>query len=157
MWKPLIIWLHGPTGVGKTRWVHEYWTGEGRAVWTSNGRLEYFMGYNNEPVALLNDYRGCYAPFHQLLLVLDRYPYCANVKHGHATWNPRVICITSSHSPRDVYNVSDTEKTQLIRRLDYIVELREGDGSLDTAIWTKGSWAEFNFRAAEVDWNNDHV
>ncbi len=161
MWKPYVVWLYGPTGVGKTRWAHEYWAGElGKSTWTSNGKLEYFLGYNNETVAILDDYRGCYAPFHQLLLVLDRYPMRANVKHGHVTWNPKVIIVTSSKSPRDVYNVSETETDQLVRRIDVIINVihyslePHVDGRLgDSSIWDKGiSWENMQESIAKIDW-----
>lgn len=89
---PFIIWLSGPTGVGKTRAVVEF--GEKlvseEEVWLSNGTLKWFDGYNGQQVVILDDFRTQDVKFNNLLRLFDRYRYRVEIKGGYADWTPKV-------------------------------------------------------------------
>lgn len=87
--------LYGSTGVGKSRFVH--WRHED--VYTVPTQdLQWFDGYSQQRVALLDDYRGD-GNSSFLLRVLDVYPLRVPVKGGFVAWNPDVIYITSNMRP----------------------------------------------------------
>lgn len=114
---PYVEWIYGPTGTGKT---YSVWEREaGKSIWVCSTSLQWFDGYNGQPVVLIDDFRGSYCTFHQLLRYLDRYPLDVPVKGGFVNWSPRRIYITSSKSPREVYNV-DEDIQQLLRRITKI-------------------------------------
>jgi len=125
--KPLVTWLYGPSGAGKTRWVVERETR--RDLWISGSSLRWVDGYDGEPAALFDDFRADFATLHWLFRLLDRYPVRCEVKYGHVIWNPDRIYITAPYHPRDVYETQEN-LTQLIRRIDtvyYVVAAEDGD------------------------------
>lgn len=114
--KPNVIWLFGPTGTGKTRWV---WDKE-QDPWTSMNDLKWFDGYVGQEAALFDDFRGSHIRFTSLLRLLDRYPLRVPIKGGTVQWCPKRIYVTSQHHPKDVYEKSDEDVKQLTRRIDKI-------------------------------------
>jgi hypothetical protein len=120
--KPLVVWLHGPTGSGKTRYVHE----KEPDLWPAHNGLRWFDGYHGQSAVLFDDFRGDWCKFHFLLRILDRYPLDVEIKGGHVAWAPSRIYITSSKHPKDVYNVLDEDVQQLIRRIDIIRDTSDG-------------------------------
>lgn len=123
---PIVIWLYGPTGTGKTRLVHE----REREVhfWTSTGSLEYFNGYGGETVVLFDDFRASDCKFQNLLRYLDIYRVIVNIKHAYANWVAETIYITCNKHPRDCYNVESERVNQLLRRIHKIIFLNEEGG-----------------------------
>lgn len=122
---PIVTWIYGPTGTGKSRRVAEITAGE--EVWESGSRSDFYNGYECQKHALFDDFRGSFCKFSWLLRLLDRYPVSVNVKGGHCPWNSEYIWITSSKAPQDAYNACQIEENlnQLTRRLTNIIELRE--------------------------------
>jgi len=120
---PKVFWLHGPTGVGKTKLsvsigLDRY---EGR-TWQSSGDLKWFTDYDGESVAIFDDFRSKHCDFAFLLRVLDRYPFKVPLKNGFAEWNPDVIFITCPYSPQALFAVRQEhlpeDVNQLIRRIE---------------------------------------
>jgi len=61
---PIVIWISGPTGCGKSKEAHEiaimYATRKGRPnekPWTSYDTLQWFDGYFQQLVAIFEDFR----------------------------------------------------------------------------------------------------
>lgn len=120
--KPSVLWIHGPTGTGKTKFFYDRYE-EDSYVWTPI-MGNWFDGYDGQENVLFDDFRG-ELPFGHLLILLDRYRCTVQVKGGTVQFKPKNIVITSPYSPYDLYsnqtNVID-RMDQLTRRIDNIVD-----------------------------------
>lgn len=113
--KPYVTWIYGPTGTGKTRTVFELEPD----LWISGKNLKWWDGYENQKATLFDDFRKDFCTFHELLRILDRYPYTVEVKGGHRILNSPRMYITSCYSPQETYETRE-DIEQLIRRIDKI-------------------------------------
>lgn len=116
--KPYVEWIYGETGTGKTRFVVE----TEKDLWISGKNLRWWSGYENQEAVLLDDFRKDFCTFHELLRILDRYPYTVEVKGGTRKLNSKRMYITSCFHPEEVYKTGEDVK-QLLRRIDKITEL----------------------------------
>lgn len=121
--KPEVTWLYGSTGTGKTRYVMEL----ENDLWVSGRNLKWWEGYENQEATLFDDFRKDFCTFHELLRILDRYPYTVEIKGGSAKLNSKRMYITSCYHPQDMYDTRE-DVTQLLRRIDTIIELH-ADGT----------------------------
>lgn len=122
---PMVVWLYGPTGIGKTRSVRE----EEPNLWISEDNLKWFTGYENQEAVLLDDFRPHFCSYSFLLRLLDRYSFDVQVKYGSRTWNPKRIYITSPTHPVEMYQNVSEDIQQLLRRITWIVEVgQDSDG-----------------------------
>jgi len=115
-----VIWLYGATGVGKSRYVHS----KESDLWTAMGTHKWWEGYAQQDAILIDDMRCNYAPFNELLKILDIYPYKAEVKGSHVEVNSKRIYITSQFPPHKVYNREsrqDEDIRQLYRRITRVL------------------------------------
>lgn len=117
--KPEVTWLWGRTGTGKTRKV---WEKERGNLWISGKSLKWWDGYDNQEAVLFDDFRKDFCTFHELLRILDRYPYEVEIKGGTRTFNSKRIYITSCYHPERVYDTRE-DIGQLLRRIDKIEEV----------------------------------
>lgn len=113
-----VRWYFGPTGTGKSRLAFEE---AGDDVWISNRDGKWYDGYWGQKVAIFDDLRGDFCPFHTLLRLTDRYPYRVEVKGGSVWFNPETIIITSTYPPNQCYNVPESI-AQLFRRIKVLKE-----------------------------------
>lgn len=128
MWKPDVLWLFGDTGAGKTKKAFEIFDDRSK-VWVSNKTLKWWEGYDAHPDVVFDEFRGDFATFHEMLRILDRYPYRVEHKGGSRQLLARRIIITSCHPPADVYGgVSSEDKKQLFRRIDKVIKFVCEDG-----------------------------
>lgn len=144
---PIVIWLHGATGTGKTRCAYESGAAMARAlgrdrddIWISSGGLRWFDGYDGQTVAIFDDFRAKHVTsFAFLLRLLDRYPVNVEFKGGSARWIPRVIFITCPSSPDDCFATRKEhvpeDIRQLERRISRVVHLEE--------VWDDAKRTEF--------------
>jgi hypothetical protein len=120
---PEVVWLHGPTGYGKTRDAFtKYWPDEPYYVWRpSNGG--WWDGYDGESKIIMDEFRG-QMPWADLLGLLDRNEYRAPVKGGFLHIQADKFVITSPYAPEDAYKASDRmdRVAQLIRRITTLVD-----------------------------------
>lgn len=115
--KPLVTWVYGPTGVGKTRKIVEI----EKDLWISNHELKWWDGYENQKAILLDDFRASCCEFVKLLRILDRYSMNVEIKGGYRVLNSARIYITSCSKPGRIYiDKQDEEIDQLLRRIDNI-------------------------------------
>lgn len=116
--KPVVIWLYGPTGIGKTRYVHDHYSDIYVAM-----NNKWWDGYTNQKIILLDDLRVEDYPFNYLLRLLDAYPLQLETKGGTVQLQNRVFFITSYTTPVGLFGASYSGEDvgQLIRRIDEIV------------------------------------
>lgn len=120
--KPSVLWIHGPTGTGKTKFFYDRYQ-ESVYVWTSM-MGDWFDGYDGQENVLFDDFRG-EITFGKLLILLDRYQCRVQIKGGTVQFKPKVIVITSPYSPYDLYSNQTNQidrMDQLTRRIDNIVD-----------------------------------
>lgn len=140
--KPMVIWLCGPTGCGKTRLAMEF-PGT-RSLIVLNQKC-FFDGYHGEDNVILDDLRSNSVPFNYLLMILDRYLNRVEVKGGTTAWNPKRIWITCPRRPEEEFQYRDKYNNgaftvyedvgQLTRRCDFILMW---DTIHELWIWKKG-------------------
>jgi len=120
---PMVFWLHGATGTGKSRLAFAFsqlLAGTLDNVYM-NTTFKWFDGYHGQDVAFFDDFRAKDTKFNFLLRVLDRYPLQTEVKGGFCEFRPKYIFITTSKSIEKVF-FNRTEKlpediAQLKRRV----------------------------------------
>ncbi|WP_445775551.1 hypothetical protein [Shewanella sp.] len=122
-WLPDVVWLYGPTGTGKTRRAVEECGGD---YWMSGRNLKWWEGYDAHENIIIDDFRKDFCTFHELLRILDRYPYRLEVKGTSRQLLAKKIFITSCFHPRDVYDTRE-DIEQLIRRISSIINLNQSE------------------------------
>lgn len=99
---PRVLFLHGPTGCGKSRSVREVLEGKAEYYVAADDPKVWFDGYWQQPVIFFDDFSG-QAPLQTMLWLLDRGRLRLQVKGGythiHASW----FVFTSNHSPGTFY------------------------------------------------------
>jgi len=115
--KPLVEWFWGPSGTGKTRTAIELMP-EDR--WTSGKSLKWWDGYDRHKNVLIDDFRGDFCTFHELLRILDRYEYRVECKGGSRQLLAEHIIVTSPYSPDKAYPGLIEHVYQLLRRIDIV-------------------------------------
>jgi len=134
---PIVIWLHGPTGVGKTRLAFKCGRrlarlrgGTDDDIWISSGGLRWFDGYDGQSVAIFDDFRAKHVTsFAFLLRLLDRYPVQCEFKGGFVGWTPQFLFITCPDDPDSTFVTRGLhvpeDLRQLHRRINKIIRIEE--------------------------------
>lgn len=116
---PRVYWFYGSTGSGKTLAVFQ--EADAQEVYSKPGGNDWWDGYTGQPVTLLDDYRGNWFPFSNLLRLLDRYPLQVPIKGGYVNFNSPIIYITCPVRPETLYATMETRTegsiAQLLRRI----------------------------------------
>lgn len=119
--KPLVIFLYGATGVGKSRLAHELIQLDRTFFYIKDSR--FFDGYFGQPFVIFDDIRVDDIPFHILLRLTDRYPFAVPQKGiPPFPFTSSVLIFTSAFSP-DFFVPAGEDPQQLLRRLDFVIEL----------------------------------
>lgn len=123
-WKPHVQWFYGPTGSGKTEEAKKQLYVEGVKYWWSAKSLKWWQRYDGHENVLIDDFRGDFCTFHELLRILDRNPYTVEQKGGSRQLLAKNIIITCPWRPEQVYRNCDEQMCQLLRRIDVIREFK---------------------------------
>lgn len=131
---PIVWWLHGATGTGKTREARKAFPN----AWFSSSSLRWWDGYDGHAAIVLDDFRRDFCTFHCLLRILDRYPFRVEFKGGSRSLIARFITITCPYNPRELWErQTDEEIGQLERRItfsfEFPAELKEYTMTTDIA------------------------
>nr|WAE42389.1 MAG: replication associated protein [Cressdnaviricota sp.] len=119
---PIVTWIWGPAGCGKTRQVVE----KHKSLWMSGKTLRWWDGYENQEAVLIDDFRKDFCTYHELLRILDRYPYTVEIKGGTRKLTSKYIYITSCYSPEELFKDRMESKDnikQLMRRITTVTEV----------------------------------
>lgn len=122
-WVTTVYWYYGKTGTGKTR---QAWADYPDA-WPCGKNLKWWEGYDGHKHVIIDDFRADFCTFHELLRILDRYPYWIEVKGCSRQLLAEVIVITCPKHWRDVYHDKegnrrcDEDLEQLGRRITHTV------------------------------------
>jgi len=108
-----VIVLWGESGSGKSRYAYDNYPNL-----FSKPPGKWWDGYTGQTSVLLDDYYG-YLPYSELLNVLDRYPYHAEVKNGFVWAQWETVIITSNKPPSQWYEKGLTPA--LRRRINKIL------------------------------------
>lgn len=119
-----VHWRYGKTGLGKTRPIWDTYGVNGVYPPTS---YKWWEGYDGHRVVLIDELRGDWCTFGQLLRLLDRYPYTVETKGGSRQIQATTWFITSSRHPSQLYSAitfdADERVDQLLRRLTTITHI----------------------------------
>ena len=123
--KAQVIWIYGPSGVGKTQGIFESFDNDEDIYIKANNK--WWDGYQQQKVILWDeiDVRGC--PVIDFLTIFDRYPCQRETKGGHVHINSKYMFVTSSCSPTEMYGENENRIVEILRRIDMVVKL-EADG-----------------------------
>lgn len=120
---PEVIWLWGPTGVGKTRDAYlKYWPNEPHYVWQpSNGN--WWDGYDGEDKIIMDEFRA-QMTWSDLLALTQRNEYRVPYKGGFVQIQASKFIITSPFPPERCYKDDDRydRYAQLARRITKVVQ-----------------------------------
>lgn len=149
-WKPEVWWIWGGTGTGKTKMAWELCGVDD--TWISGKSLRWWDGYDAHENVIIDDFRGDFCTFHELLRILDRYPYMIEYKGGSRQLLAKKIVITCPLEPRYAYK-SVEDVGQLLRRIDKIVELKCDRSVIGRAFGAPDSCQGSQSEAVEVGGN----
>lgn len=148
--KPLITWLWGKAGVGKSRFPREHCPKDW-SIYVKDSTM-WWDGYTGQKIVIIEDFDGKW-PFRDLLRCLDRYEYQGQVKGGYVPIAPQEIYITCEFDPshfwsRDTYEFDGRTKTlgdtnmldQVLRRIDHVVEVIGDKSSVVMATHSRVRW-----------------
>lgn len=114
--KKTVKWFYGKSGTGKTREAMEL---AGADFFITSRNLKWWDGYFGQRTVIIDDFRGDFCTFHELLRILDGYPFRVDIKRSSMWLHANTIIITSCYHPRNVYESREDIK-QLLRRIDEI-------------------------------------
>lgn len=118
---PKCVWLYGATGIGKSYWAWQEYSG---SVFFLH-HYPWFDGYFNQDCVVIDEYdKRDYKP-EILLTLMDRFPMPVQVKFGMQEFNPKCIVVTSSVAPENLFHGTDWD--QVKRRLSIIATRPDKD------------------------------
>ncbi len=113
--KPKVYWFWGATGTGKSKSAAERWPD---AYYVSNGK--WWCGYDGHEEVIWDDFRPDQIKFREILRITDRYPMRVECKGGQRQLMFHTIVFTSPKHPKDVYDKTEEDMKQLLRRIDVV-------------------------------------
>jgi hypothetical protein len=121
--KPMVYWLYGSTGTGKSAWAHKHAPG---AYW-KNGNSKWWDGYDSSHhhFVIIDDYRRSMCDYCSLLTLFDRYPNRVEFKGGSCEFTASRIFVTTPKDPDATWGQwchdNGDSIDQLKRRIDFLL------------------------------------
>jgi len=122
--KPMVTWLFGKAGTGKTLRAREDAKARGFAddIHVQSNKEQWWEGYDAHKVVILDDIRKTFCSFVRMLNLLDRYPCRIECKGGSRQLIALHMYITAPVAPDLLWDTNE-EQQQLLRRIDNIEEI----------------------------------
>ena len=123
--RPIVKWYWGPTGCGKTYQAKidtGFMENPDDVFWALD-TIKWWEGYDAHPNVILEDIRGDFAKFHQMLKLFDENPYQVECKGGSRQFRAKLIIITAPYPPEQLFPTIE-DNSQLLDRLEEIREFR---------------------------------
>lgn len=127
--KPIVEWYYGATGTGKTQRAYdrmEELAKDDDNIYEAMDTGRWWDGYDGQEYIIIDDMRGDFLKFHQLLKLLDRYSYRVETKGSTRQFLGKHIIITSAYPPHRLFQTRE-DIEQLLRRIDVVCEFRDGE------------------------------
>lgn len=116
-----VIWIYGSSGKGKTRKVYD--DNKDIDIFTPVN-YKWWEGYDGHKVVLIDDIRRDFCKFHELIKLLDIYPFRVETKGGSRQVQFNKIYITAPYSPTDMWcNRTEEDIYQLTRRITHTIDI----------------------------------
>lgn len=109
------VWVFGPPGSGKTKWVHDNYGREDGSLYIKLAN-KWWDHYKGEPNVLLDDIdpKECKFLTHHLKQWMDRYTFKAEYKGGARDLRPEAFIVTSNYSILECFE--DSRDVEAITR-----------------------------------------
>lgn len=124
---PTVIVLIGIPGSGKSHYTREKFPD----AYYKPVEHSWWPGYADHDSVVLEDFNGSTIPFTSLKVLLDKGPFTAPVKNGHANVTASTFVISTNFAPRYWYSadvLGDHGESALLRRITKFIffEIRNG-------------------------------
>jgi len=121
------LWITGPPGSGKSKYVRDYCAQEGLALYVKIPSSKWWDNYMGEDVVLVDDVDHSMTPFRsQMVTLSDHYPFPVEVKGGTMMIRPKKVFYTSNFRISQIWPDSRDEAA-IIRRVTE-VSIAHGGG-----------------------------
>lgn len=115
--------IHGGAGTGKTKAVYDY---AGNKLPFKPVSYKWWEGYDGHEIVLLDDIRGDFCKYHELLTLLDIYPFRVETKGGSRQMKATTIFITTPIPLVEIWSHRTAEDIkQLSRRITHTIHIDE--------------------------------
>lgn len=119
-----VIWIHGPSGIGKTVLAHTM-AGKEDVYWKKEGSI-WWEGYDAHSVVVIDDIRADWWPFTYVLGLLDTKPMRVECKGSSRQFLAETIIITSLEAPQYTFGTVGNEPVrQLVRRITRVIDMQD--------------------------------
>lgn len=126
--KSVVVWLSGPTGIGKSHWTRNLLPGVRRyPKLVRNGSYRWWDGYSGQPIIVLDDLDDSTSKDvtrQDLKKLFDKYPYIAEKKGGTVSVTSKLIFCSSIERPLSLY---EDPHGELERRIEYSIHAETRD------------------------------
>lgn len=128
-WKTIVHWFYGPSGCGKSLCAKRMCMQLSNVKpYKAKGTSKWWDGYDGHENVIIDDMRGDFIKFHDLLNLLDQDEYSVEVKGGYRQFLARFLFITCPYHPIALFKGQTDEcMKQLMRRIDFIRHFSEND------------------------------
>lgn len=135
-----VLWLHGNSGVGKTRICYELAKRLNWNLYKKNVAHRWWNGYDYQEILLLDDIRctslGTGRSFNELLAILDRYPHQVETKGNAVELCSDLIIVTSINHPSVEFQATNDQEPleQLLRRITSTIQVFDYEQGLNIVL-----------------------
>lgn len=116
----LVIWLHGITGVGKSRFAHAILPD----AYRKTPNLKWWHSYRLQKSVIVDDLNLDAIDVSYWLVWLDRYPCTVETKGGEVPLHASLFILTSNYEPSEIFRINSDA---LLRRIKVFEILSDDD------------------------------